>query len=230
MLRSELISGANRVRNALRLPSMAQIFRGTASAREAPNPEHVLAAFRDWFKAFEEFGKAENAIIDFFDLEDLLKIQFWNRLFFRTPETPEATRPFLSMRLRIRDADEKLPQFTHLLQQGPHIAVSPQTKAVPVLRLILPEQPSQFSTPTRIIEALDSISTFYKALSTFSGLSGGIEGLTGDDLVVVSCDSGSEKSFDFTGVPQIQGTKIFRETRSDRKISAANRNYYCVGR
>jgi len=65
-----------------------------------------------------------------------------------------------------------------------------------LLTAIIAEDDSQFSNTTRIVYALESVNSFYEVWS---------ELLKGEEieLVVVGCDSGSDKSFDFLGGAEI---------------------------
>lgn len=171
MLRSELISAASRVRRALRLPHMSAAFRMTS--RETPNIDQMLAAFREWFRALDDFSEAEKRIITFFDLDELAEMATWNLLLINRSTTPSESnvpsRVLNTMKIRTRQALIKIPQFIEMIQHDATIIQSPTTSLIPRLKLILPEPGAQFSTSTRIIEGLDSISTLYKALAFLSG-------------------------------------------------------------
>jgi hypothetical protein len=64
------------------------------------------------------------------------------------------------------------------------------------ITVILLEDDRTVSSPKRVIDMLDSIILVYSAYADISDVSS-------NDLAVVGCDSGSDKTFDFTGVPQI---------------------------
>lgn len=99
-----------------------------------------------------------------------------------------------------RFAIEILPKFANLLQQD-HVAEikansshSPsQLRGKEILTIILAEDSQEFSAPSRIIKAIEGLELLYEVHSI-------IEGYIGNDLIVLSCDSGSDKSFDFLGL------------------------------
>lgn len=62
-----------------------------------------------------------------------------------------------------------------------------------LLSVLVIEEPGRFSTAERLSQVLISIGLLYEACAT-------IEGLSPQELSVVACDSGSDKSFDLLGV------------------------------
>ena len=65
-----------------------------------------------------------------------------------------------------------------------------------LLSVIVIEENNQFSSPARLIKALESISNLYSVIAT-------IEDENENELIVLACDSGSDKSFDFLGLAKI---------------------------
>jgi hypothetical protein len=65
-------------------------------------------------------------------------------------------------------------------------------KSDEILSVIVIENENQHSKPERLSEALMSISLLY-------GVVADLEGINQNTLSVITCDSGSDKSFDFLG-------------------------------
>ena len=103
----------------------------------------------------------------------------------------------------IRFAKEYLPKIIDLLSQKYKSDIIGKDKSLPddlkgkeILTVILTEEDRNFSSPERITVILDSISKLYSAVAELKGLKAG-------DLSVLSCDSGSDKSFDFLGAGKV---------------------------
>ena len=197
MLRSELISAARRVRQAIRRPSMLELFR---SRDEQISIDQILETFRDWIKAQETFGVAEERVLDCLGLLELTQISYWNQLIVATTaggsDTPSSSG-FANLRTLLRAADTQIPKLVSLLKADADTSLErDEASDASKMTLLLPEQPEELSTPHRLIEALESVVHFYDGLATVSGPSR-------TDLALVSCDSGSAKSFEFVGDPKI---------------------------
>jgi hypothetical protein len=93
-------------------------------------------------------------------------------------------------------AQTHLTKFTELLKQPVPEQVSGRDqgqKAYETLTIIVPEEEGQFSKPERLIAILESIQTLYEVCAR-------INGNATNGLLVIACDSGSDKSFIFAGV------------------------------
>ena len=91
-------------------------------------------------------------------------------------------------------------------------------KGKEILTVILTEEDRNFSSPERITVILDSISKLYSAVAELKGLKAG-------DLSVLSCDSGSDKSFDFLGAGKvISEVRLLIMDIWDRRVAHKNKN------
>jgi hypothetical protein len=104
----------------------------------------------------------------------------------------EAHRKRIMMMRNVDFTQEKLPNIVALLDQGDRNG-TPKDRQ---LKLLVQEQDGLTSTPQRITAAIESINLLYRALCRLHNESE-------DTLALVKCDSGSDKSFDFTRLPQI---------------------------
>jgi hypothetical protein len=120
----------------------------------------------------------------------------------------------------------ELPQIIELFrrQSDPPAIITEKndadvTSPPNIITIVLNEENNKTSSPRRLVDAIESISIIYSVFAE-------IDGLSGNDLVVLACDSGSDKSFDFTGVPQIiEQTKDFIFGVWDRVILHRERKH-----
>ncbi|MEW8383370.1 MAG: hypothetical protein AB2704_16075, partial [Candidatus Thiodiazotropha taylori] len=78
-----------------------------------------------------------------------------------------------------------------------------ELKGKSLISVLVVEDKGQFSSPKRLTYALDAISNLYSVFAI-------IEGEGANDLIVLACDSGSDKSFDFLGLAKL--TEQVKET------------------
>jgi hypothetical protein len=203
MLRSQIVSATTNVLLALR---SSGVVKAIASARRPrsdsePNPA-LFAAFQNFSVAASRFGEAEREILRRMNLEELLSPTWWALIVPRGGTEPQS-RPALSMIMRVEFVTDHLPALLDLLKRDtdPSIdslrdEIRPDAFGPERLILILPEVTGKLSSPARVTEAIDSISILYIAVADLFGSSS-------SDLAVASCDSGSDKVFDFTGLAEV---------------------------
>jgi|AraplaMF_Cvi_mLB_1032043.scaffolds.fasta_scaffold00044_18 hypothetical protein len=163
-----------------------------------------LASFQNYSIRTASHGDAEREIIDIFDLKALGEPDFWLSVITEEGPTPS----FYQVHSAVYRVFSFLPSVIKLLKQQRLEAVRTSDPKAPdflrgkaLLTVILPETEEQYSSPARLSFALDAIAGLYHVFATLNDLSD-------SDLSVISCDSGSDKSFDFTGMPQvIQGIR-----------------------
>lgn len=209
MLRSEIIHAANNLHDLITRTKLHDLIVTAHRTPEPPPVQAIIDTYRSWVIALQGFGDAEKSIMRIFRLNPLLTPEFWANLI--TPKTVASSPITLSVR-RIFDGvrllGEQLPQICALLERDTDSIIDTQISSdkgsLSVgLRLLLKEEHNQTSSPKRVIDAIDSIALIYSVFSEIANLSS-------NDLAVIGCDSGSDKSIDFTGVPQIiQQTKDF---------------------
>lgn len=101
-----------------------------------------------------------------------------------------------SLRRKVSDATRALWLLKHTLTQGHAYELmksieSDHSNKIGLLELIILEDDDNPSTPERLTTAISSIDDLYAAVTALSG--------EPSKLAVIACDSGSDKSFDFTG-------------------------------
>lgn len=94
------------------------------------------------------------------------------------------------------------PKFVALLDQKDtedyldNFKASADTNQYCKLTVIILEEEVQFSRPERLIQVLTGFTDLYEACAR-------LEHVTTNELTVLSCDSGSDKSFDFLGLAKV---------------------------
>jgi hypothetical protein len=174
--------------------------------------------------AANEFGETETEILSIFQLKVLLDPDFWATVLLgkagERTEQPQRSATARRVFSRITVLSRELPQIVQLLRRDSDPPVAndkEETEAdikivSSILTILLKEEINKMSSPRRLVDAIESISIIYAAFAE-------IDDISDNDLVVIGCDSGSDKSFDFTGVPQIiQQTKDFIFGMWDRII------------
>ena len=111
--------------------------------------------------------------------------------------------PIVEMRSNVSFAMKHLPKIFMLIEQEYVDEVKNKNTELPenlkgkgILSVLIVEDKDQFSSPARLTQALESISKFYSVVAK-------LEGESDSDLIVLACDSGSDKSFDFLGLAKL---------------------------
>jgi hypothetical protein len=180
MLRSEIISAASHIESVLRESNIED-----AISSNGEDTNRAFESFRHLSQSFVIISAAESYILDLFGLSPLLEPEWWASIVGRQRDKPEHMS--MGMWQSVTFATKFLPQIVALLNRS----------EVPTnLTLIVPEEAAQQSTPERIVTAIQSIDQFYRSICV-------LHNEPENTLVLTSCDAGSDKSFDFTGIPQI---------------------------
>lgn len=231
MRKLELVKAIDRVLGALHESNAIDFLEMQTHflERERPKPERMdphgpfggefLQVFQRYSVAASSFGPIEKELCEIFQLDVLSEPEFWTALMF---SGPGEGRGFLD---RARKGSSGLQKLRALI--GPETDYSESmagAKAIHGLEsvsLVVLEDRGQGSKPTRLIKVLEGISALYEAHTR-------VLSLPADTLIVTTCDSGSDKAFDFLGLAKaIQALKetilslwdrifFFRE----RKLSA----------
>ena len=97
----------------------------------------------------------------------------------------------------------QLPKFLTLIEQDYIQSIKHNDNEMPeelkgklLLSVLIVENNNQFSSPIRLTKALESISNLYSVCAK-------LENENENDLIVLACDSGSDKSFDFLGLAKV---------------------------
>lgn len=158
----------------------------------------LFNTFNQYAFAANAFNPAAKAISRIFGLNVLEEPDFWSKTVMDTEPAALVT----SLR-SVSFALEYLPALTKVLQQEASTRGTARDGTPPeaLLTLILPEAPHQHSKPERIAEAINGVTNLYEAIAL-------LESAPENTLTVLSCDSGSDKSFDFLGAAKVmQGVK-----------------------
>ena len=150
------------------------------------------------------FDDSTRTLVEIFGLEPLEDATKWNEII-----APERSPGIIALYESANTAVETLPKFAKLLEQKgstEYLEALPKGQRikedVSTVSVILLETEKEFSKPERLIELLQSVTELYQGLARMLNESP-------DSLTVLSCDSGSDKSFDFLGVAKVM--EQFRE-------------------
>ena len=162
-----------------------------------------LAVFQDFTVRASTWTESEVALAHIIEIDQLNSASFWQ------PVVTEAEpRLLVEIRNKVKLALEYLPRIIDLLKQDYITQIQDKSPNLPealkgkeLITLYLAEDQGIFSQPSRIVRALEGFSELYEAAAQ-------IAALPHDDLVVLACDSGSDKSFDLLGA-----AKLMAETR-----------------
>lgn len=200
MRRDILITSCQKILRDLEDSGIPQMIDGIFERARSTKEEKVdtgpsFEVFRRLTVAHSQYDEDDKRIIQILGLDVLSDPDYWQSL--STKPTP---RVLLDLRERVNDATRFLPKFLGLIRQEVIEAVKDQSSAVPdflkgkeSIKLVLPELEGEFSTPSRIIYLLQAVVSLYEVLTA-------IGNTRGDDLVVLACDSGSDKTIDVAGV------------------------------
>ncbi len=183
------------VNNAIQV--VMEVFHRT-SAEKAEKVHVPLDIFRNYSIATSSYSDAEIEVCKILGIGDLLEVSFWEHL-----ARPEDPRRIYEMHNSINFTIDQLPKLLALIEQE-HIGdIKNQIKELPeelkgktLLSVLVIEDKNQFSSPERLVHVLDAVSNLYSVFAT-------IEGESESDLIVLACDSGSDKSFDFLGMAKL---------------------------
>lgn len=202
MRRNEIVSAAERLLADLQATGVDEMFEAAADRlrqTQKSSEQEVLsfAVFQKLAVASSKYGDAEWSIAKILKLDALFSADTWQRL----ASAPELG-PMFEIRRNIHFAKNDLPKILELLQQthvreaklGGHLPKELQGRTA--ITFVLPEDEREYSTPRRLVSALEAITDLY---SVFCSLENAPE----SDLIVLACDSGSDKSFDFLGLAKV---------------------------
>jgi hypothetical protein len=201
MRRAEIINSINELHQAIRL-SQIQIAiehlrtKGDSKSNFQAIPE-VLSIFKTYSLLAEKFTTETKELVNIFKLEALDDPNSWAAFLSGDSELLDDTVN------NVRFASRYLPKLNALLEQTAlniikHAANDEKSifKGMSLFSVTIFEQGSRFSSPERIIQVFESVSLFYESCAMINGFSP-------STLSVVSCDSGSDKSFDFLGIAKV---------------------------
>lgn len=206
MRRNEILSGVQEVLEALKVSTLYESLLSydrnlrSSSVRKASIPESsdrkevtnersvIFTALNSYSIISNSFSTAAQLVEKILKLNTLTNPASWEKLI--------TSRPNIRMTLdSIRFSQNQLPKILGLLEReySPQLVDNHASERNRLISVILPEEKGQSSKPQRIIELIDAISKLYEVCVLVA------EDTSQEDLVMVACDSGSDKSFDFLG-------------------------------
>lgn len=206
MRRTELVSAIRDIGRALEESKIPEVLKSVSSEGdpEGMGPRAIpvmFAVMKEYAKQTINFGEIHNAIIDTFGLKELSDPDWWANHILSS-EKPGTDLRVMSWRVRFILGG--LPSILSLLQYDYEQTDSQQDNlpiGTSVLKIILFEEKNAFSSPQRLVVALEGLTEVYEACAR-------IEKVSVNTISVLACDSGSDKSFDFLGI-----AKVFEQVR-----------------
>lgn len=222
MRRDTLIKALERVRSDLIACELNSIFQGLMEGRrenkERSIPSGLFSAYQEYIRRTSAYDSNHLYILSVFDLNDLLNPDWWHRVVVE----PDALQHYWPIRQSISFVIDQAPKLiTMISQKGVEEALKEKSLSqveksnFEPFSIVLIEDDEENSKPERIIQCLDAVDKIYKTLAE-------IRGLSSESLVILACDSGSDKSFDFLGVADL--------VREIRKCFAGLFNYRLLNR
>jgi hypothetical protein len=221
MLRSEVDKSIREIRTALTVSGASDLIKRTypvlRDRGSRQSQTDGLEAFRvatQW--SIEQQNLSENAVfvIEIFDADDLLDLNFWHQLTsaFQSASGAKEDRGAdmeliqraMALGRKIEFMEDTLPKLAELFKQ--HTGSRPedykQSAHLPddttsILKVLLPEDDHSGSSPSRIAFLMSAIEGLYEVCAAITAQGSQLE------VRVVAIDSGSDKSFDFLGLARV---------------------------
>jgi hypothetical protein len=200
MLRREILRATSNVLAALEESRLTSLFDSVANKKDR---NRILSLFTGYIKLHDKLGDTEKRILSVLNLDCLSDVKFWTELI--TTEDEDMTEHCYDHDVfhSIHFAQEHLPKILKLIERKSDAKAAdnekPKTNTsadeLGLLSVTVIEDREK-STPERLVLVLQSIDGLYRACACLAG-----EQETG--LCVESCDSGSDKAFDFLGVAKV---------------------------
>jgi hypothetical protein len=197
VLRQNISSSIKKVILAFEESGTLLVLKSAVSARvKVSSNTEALSSFPHLMHISKSFGKAEWKIINIFGITEILKSSFWSLII-----SPEEKRhpAIMDAYQNLHFLSEHLPKIIKLLDRDidalkEKLTIQNEKKlnnTEALLTITLAEE-DEYSSSSRLVLALEAINGLYDAINV-------IERDESIQLSVISCDSGSDKSFDFLG-------------------------------
>lgn len=190
--------------------ALDQAYEGFRKEGVKANIKVPLEPFKRFALLFESYDQPTREIARIFEVDVIADTSIWEAL------VSEAARDaVLELRMRLRPLHNQAPKILALLSRDYELGpVSKESKqpTEKLLTVTLVENENQESSPSRLVHLLEGVSDLYSGFATLGGAAD-------NDLKVVGCDSGSDKSFDFLGAAEIiKQVRIFIVQLFDRVV------------
>ncbi len=199
MLRSDIVRGLNNLLLALeksRVPLIVEgVYRDLARSPGETKTIDVLQAYQSFMLAYtSQFTEVERKVLATLDIAEFADNEWWTMLIMASspgPKAPEASSAIGRPLYRLRFVIDYLPTVIALLDQKlDDIAANAR------LIVVLPEEGGRRSNPARAVAAIDAVIMLYEVFADMAVR-------PASDLVLLSCDSGTDKQFEFAGLPEL---------------------------
>jgi len=178
------------------------IRRPPGSPNKQTNHSKFFEVFSELSIAHSNFNEVDKQIITLLELNAVFDPEFWASTLGGLSEA-KRNEGYSNIRELQHSAEMlslQLPKIIKLLDRESKSELSKRNgfkdKSSATLTLILPEDANTSASPNRISMVMDGITLLYNVHAQLLGKEQ-------DKLVVVGCDSGSDKSFDFLGVAKV---------------------------
>lgn len=173
-------------------------FRSSNGKENDESINDMLKVFKNYSIATHSYSKEALFICETLKISELFNINFW------TNATSDGEPSVIyEMYNNIKFTINSLPKILHLIEQdfieaikNNEADIPEQLKGKSLLTVTVVEENNTFSSPIRLSNALESINNLYAVCAT-------LENENENDLIVLACDSGSDKSFDFLGITKL---------------------------
>jgi hypothetical protein len=179
-----------------------------------------LDVFQKYMIATNTYGDDLKYVCKIVKIDSLLDVSFWQHIFkSEIIENIENIEDIHRMLQNLKFATNQLPKILSLIEQDYITGIKNKDSNVPeelkgksLLTVLIVEEEGQFSSPLRLKSALGAITELYSVIAT-------LEKENESDLIVLACDSGSDKSFDFLGLAKLmEEVKEIIITIWDRRV------------
>lgn len=201
MRREELIDSAEKVLKAAKETniheSIRSLLRPTSASENKIDPVSVVESLQKFSIISSNFSPTEHKILEILEITEINSPKVWAKI-LASSDKVIAREAIYNIYHGLNNLENYLPKILNLIKRDYEKQVEGKTKVVStenIVRVILPED-NLVSSPERLSNVLESISSFYEVYSI-------IYEVNKNELGVISLDSGSDKSFDFIGAAKV---------------------------
>ncbi len=226
MLRSDIVRGLTNLLAALessQVPAIVEgVYRDLARSPGETRTIDVLQAYQSFMLAYNSrFTDVERQVMRTLDIAEFADGEWWTMVIMASspaPKGPDMSNAIGRPLYRLRFVIDYLPTVVALLHQK-----ADEAAGLSRLLVLLPEDGGRLSSPARAIASMEAVTTLYEVFADLGAR-------PASDLVLVSCDSGSDKVFDYAGLPDLIETLratlleiwrnaiYFRERKFDERL------------
>ncbi|HZH92095.1 MAG TPA: hypothetical protein VEX70_15930 [Pyrinomonadaceae bacterium] len=229
MRRTDIVAGVREVVFALTHSQISVIltllYERSGSQIPTSYLPDLFQALKTYAIAAQQYSPAAKQVAEAFELTSLEEPSTWASLL----EGGESGDLY-TLHRTVGFAQEYVPKLLPLIEHGASHDIEekiesgvPKYQDMRVLTINIYEDENTFSSPLRIVNAIESVNHFYYACAM-------LDGKSPTTISVVGCDSGSDKSFDFLGLAQVmecverilgqiwERVFFFREHQLDKRL------------